>query len=95
MSAFWFEKWWREEVSPKLSREEKLKIAYKIRDISLKTPLYDLNVRIPKSEVPELAPHTVLKEFTGIQLYVVLTEIMRELGHNLPSVSELAFKPKK
>lgn len=90
MSAFWYEMWWK-NTSPKLDRETKLKIAQRISEISLKVPLYLRGIKIEKHRIPELAPHTSLEQFTGIQLYVVLTEISRELGLKVPSVSRLAL----
>ena len=95
MSAFWYEMWYRESVSPKLDRETKVKIAQQISDISQRVPIFERGVRIEKSEVPELAPHTGLDRFTGIQLYVVLTEISRELGIEVPSVSRLSLNSQK
>lgn len=92
MSAFWYELWYRKKVSPNLDRETKTKIAQRISDISQRVPIFERGVRVEKGEVPELAPLTKLDRFTGIQLYVVLTEISKELGIEVPSVSRLAFR---
>lgn len=94
-SAFFYETWYREHVSPKLDRETKIKVAQRISEISQRVPIFQRGVHIEKSEIPELAPHTKLERFTGVQLYVILTEISRELKIKVPSVSGLAFSHQK
>lgn len=89
MSAFFYELWYKKEVGPKLGGETKGKIAKRISDLSLERPLWCPNIRVKKSKFPELAPFSKSEEFTGIQLCVVLTEIVKESCAEIPPMSEL------
>lgn len=95
MSLFWYEQWYKEDVSPNLSYEQKLEVARKISELSLKEPIYMNGLQYPKSKFPELEPYSHTSEFSGMQLYTVLTEIMRELGAPVLSASQIALKKGK
>jgi hypothetical protein len=89
MACSMYEIWYKTQVSPKLDKEAKLAVARKISDISLRMPIYEPRIYIDKSEVPELAPLTKLDRYTGMFLYVVMTEISRELGLPVKHVSDI------
>ena len=79
MPMMFYRLWYKNDVEPNLSKEQKIKILEKISDISLKIPIYEPNIKIELSEIPELSQYTKLNEYTGLQLYSVLTEIYNEL----------------
>lgn len=94
MSAVWYELWWKEQVSPKMDKDTKIKVGRTISDLSLERPLWYPGTYIEKSKVPELATYSKTEKFTGIQLCVVLTEIVREFDTEVPSISKIAWQKK-
>lgn len=93
MSLFFYEQWYKNDVSPNLDFETKKKIAEKISEISQKDPIFEPGYTYSLDTIPELRPYTKLSEFTGMQLYATLTEIMKELGAvNTRSASEIAME---
>ena len=86
-----YELWYKEEVSPNLSEEEKTKLAKKLSELSLREPIFLAGKTYPHDMFPELVPFSHTGEFSGMQLYAVFTEIMREKGYNGPSASEVAL----
>jgi hypothetical protein len=95
MSLFWYEQWYKDDVSPNLSDEQKLEVARRISELSLKEPIYMNGLQYPKSKFPELEPFGHTSEFSGMQLYAVLTEIMKELGAPVSSASQVALRKGK
>jgi len=91
MALHSFESWYKEEVSPNLSEEEKTKLAKKISELSLREPIFLPGRYYPHDMFPELVPFSHTKDFCGMQLYAVFTEIMKEKGCNVPSASEVAL----
>ena len=94
MALWQYEQWYKEDVSPYLDKETKLKIAKRISEISLRQPIFLAGITIKHDEVPELKPFSHTKEFTGMQLYAVMTEIVKEFGmiKDFPSASDIAMK---
>ena len=94
MPLFCYEQWYHQDVKSGLTMEQKISIAKKISELSLREPIYEANRKYKKRDFPELVPfsHTNDDCFTGMQLYAVFTEIMRELGCNVPSASGIALK---
>jgi hypothetical protein len=104
MSAYWYEQWYKQKVSPNLSREDKLKLIQKISDLSLREPIFHGGLYYPKEDFPELTPyvtkgiqgkHPVTKkkgELTGVQLYTVLMLAAQELGFPTTRASQTHFK---
>lgn len=92
MTAWSYEQWYKEKVSPNLDKETKEKVMKKISELSLKRPLHLAGVKIPLSDFPELAKFANTKDFSGIELCVVMTEIAKEFGMNIPSFSRVAAK---
>ena len=92
MTAQAYEQWYRQDVSPNLNEETKEKILKKISDLSLERPLHLAGVKIPLSDFPELAKFAHTEDFSGIELCVVMTEIARERGMNIPPFSQVALK---
>jgi hypothetical protein len=72
--------WFKEEVAPKLTKEQKEKLLRKISDISLEKPIYIAGIEFDKSEFPELAPYAHTEKISGLQLYAVMTELFGELS---------------
>lgn len=95
MSLFFYEQWYKNDVSPNLDDETKLKLAKKISAISLQVPIYMSGHSFPEKDFPELIPFSHTEDFTGMQLYVVLTEIMKERGANVLSASEICNRKVK
>ena len=79
MPMMFYRLWYKNDVEPNLSKEQKIKILKKISDISLKIPIYEPNIKIELSEIPELSNYTKLNKYTGLQLYSVMIEICNEI----------------
>jgi hypothetical protein len=74
-----YARWYLDDVSERLTPEEKLGLVRKISELSLKDYLPGIK-SIPLKDFPELKPFTKLKTFSGKQLFAVMTEIGLELG---------------
>lgn len=86
-----YEQWYKEKVSPNLSDEEKTELAKKISELSLREAIHLPGRNYPHDMFPELVPFSHTEKFTGMQLYAVFTEIMKEKGCNVRSASEMAL----
>lgn len=89
-----YEQWYKEEVSPNLNNEEKLSVAKKISELSLREPIFYPGLNYSIEDFQELKSHSSTNKITGLQLWVLLTEIMKEFGANTLSASEVAKKEK-
>lgn len=87
-----YEQWYKENVSPNLSDDEKTKLAKKISELSLREPIFLPGKNYPHDMFPELVPFSRTEEFSGMQLYAVFTEVMKEKGCPVRSASEVALK---
>jgi len=74
-----FKLWYEEDVKPNLTLKDKQEILKQISDISLKQPIHIQGISVKHSEVPKLAKFSNTKDFTGLQLYIVMTEIFKEV----------------
>jgi hypothetical protein len=72
--------WYKEEVSPKLTKKQKEKLLRKISDISLEKPIHTVGIEFDKKDFPELAPYSHTEKISGLQLYAVMTEIFNEIS---------------
>jgi len=79
MPMMFFASWYKTDVSPHLTKEQKQKLLMKISDISLEKPIFEAGIKFKKSEFPELAPYAHTEEISGLQLYAVMTELFHEL----------------
>ena len=96
MALSQYELWYKQEVAPNLSREGKLALAKKISELSLEEPIHLPNMHYPHERFPELKQFSHTEQFSGMQLYAVFTEIMKELGMiDAPSASDVALLDKK
>ena len=106
MSTYWYEQWYYNDVSPNLSRQQKMNLVKKISDLSLREPIFHGGLYYPKEDFPELAPyvsrgatmqeHPVTKkkgQLTGVQLYAVLMAAAQELGIPTTRASTVYGKP--
>lgn len=89
-----YEFWYKQTVSLNLTNEEKLSLAKRISELSLQQPIHLPNLKFPLEDFPEIKPFSSMEQFSGMQLYAVFTEIMREFGAPTNSASEIAFKTK-
>ena len=71
--------WYKEDVAPKLTKEQKEKLLKKISDLTLRIPIFEAGREFDKKEFPELAPYAHTEKIRGLQLYAVMTEIFDEL----------------
>lgn len=78
-SAMWYASWYKKDVSSNLNFEQKKNVAKRISDLSLRQPLFAMG-DIPLDDFPELKPFAHTKNFTGTQLYAVLSEIIIEIS---------------
>lgn len=106
MSAYWYEQWYKNNVSPNLSRQDKMSLIRRISDLSLREPIFHGGLYYPKEDFPELAPyvspgiskgkHPFTKkpgELTGVQLYAVLMAASQEVGFPTTLGSTYGDKP--
>jgi len=80
LSMMFYASWYKKDVAPKLTKEQKEKLLKKISDLSLRVPLHVVETEVDKKEFPELAPYAHTKKLSGLQLYAVMTEIFGELS---------------
>ena len=78
MSMVFYKQWW-EDVNPNLNGKDKEEILKQISEISLRQPITVNGVEIEHEKVPKLAQFSNTTNFSGLQLYVVMTEIFNEL----------------
>jgi len=93
MSAYWYEQWYKNKVSPNLSRQEKLNLIRRISDLSLREPIFHGGLHYSKKDWPELAAYSSTDEITGVQLYTVLMAASQELGFPTTLGSTYQGKP--
>ena len=79
MPMMFYRLWYKNDVEPNLSKEQKIKILEKISDMSMRIPIYEPNTKIELFEIPELSQYTKLNQYTGLQLYSVMMEIYNEI----------------
>jgi len=79
MPMMFYASWYKKDVSPNLTKSQKVKLLKKISDLSLERPLHIPNVFYSKKEFPELAPFMRTKKLSGLQLYAVMTELFNEI----------------
>ncbi len=82
--------WYKKDVSPHLSKEQKKKLLMKLSDFSLERPITEPNIEYDKEEFPELAPFMHTEKISGLQLYAVMTELFNELQ---PKMGKKIGKP--
>ena len=92
MALVCYEEWYEKEVANNLDAAQKLEVAKKISEISLRDPIFTPGLTYPCSTVPELEKFTSKKEFTGMQLYATYALIMREFGSGGETASEIALR---
>lgn len=85
-----FADWYRKDVSPNLTKEQKEKLLMKISDWSLEHNITVPSIKVEKDKFPELAPFMHTEKLTGLQLYAVMTELFAELH---PEMSKKIGKP--
>ena len=71
--------WYKTDVSPHLTKDQKEKLLKKLSDFSLERPITGVNIEFDKEEFPELAPFMHTEKLSGLQLYAVMTELFNEL----------------
>lgn len=79
MPMMFYASWYRNDVKPHLTMEQKKKLLKKISDVSLEKPIYETGVEFDKKDFPELAPYMHTEKLSGLQLYAVMTELFHEL----------------
>lgn len=79
LPLMFYAEWYREEVSPNLTKKQKEKLLKKISDISLEKPIHMPGIEFDKKDFPELAPFMHTEKLSGLQLYAVMSELFEEL----------------
>jgi len=74
-----YAEWYKEDVSPNLTKKQKIKLLKKISDTSLRRDITSPNVKFSKKDYPELAPFMHTEDLSGLQLYAVMTELFHEV----------------
>lgn len=89
-----YAEWYRRDVSPNLSNEEKMALMHKLSELSLRKPFW-LDRVISLDDFPELKPFSHTKDFSGIQLYVVFCELFNEMSKTKISTPYPHFSEKE
>ena len=76
---FFYRHWYNEKVKPSLTKKQKKALLMKISDYTLQNPIVETGIKIPHKAFPELAKFSSTSEFSGIQLFVVMEELFKEL----------------
>ena len=79
ISMMFFAEWYKKDVAPKLTKEQKEKLLKKISELSLRIPIFEAGVEVDKKDFPELAPYAHTDKISGLQLYAVMTELFEEI----------------
>jgi hypothetical protein len=79
ISTMFYADWYKKDVAPKLTKEQKEKLLKKISELSLRIPIHEAGREFDKKDFPELAPYAHTEKLSGLQLYAVLTEIFEEI----------------
>jgi len=77
--TMFYANWYKKDVSPHLTKDQKEKLLKKISDFSLEKSITVPSVKFDKEEFPELAPFMHTEKLSGLQLYAVMTELFNEL----------------
>lgn len=79
IAEMFYASWYKQEVSPNLSKEQKQALLKKLSDLSLERAFW-VEDSISKDEFPELKPFSHTSAFSGTQLYVVMSEVFNEVS---------------
>jgi hypothetical protein len=79
MACMFYAQWYKEDVSPKLTPEQKEKLLKKLSELSLRMPIWEID-KVPLDDFPELKPFSNLPTFSGLQLYTVMSEVFNEIS---------------
>jgi hypothetical protein len=80
MAEFEYGQWYEKDVSKNLTKEQKKKLLKRLSDYSLERPIGMAGVKVPLKEFPELSKFSHTGEFTGIQLYVVMKKLFKDVN---------------
>jgi hypothetical protein len=79
MSCMFYAEWFKKDVSPNLTEDQKRDLLKKLSDYSLECPFWTLK-SIPFNKFPELKPFAHTKDLTGSQLFAVMHELFNEVS---------------
>lgn len=79
MACMWYAEWYKKDISPHLTLEQKENLLKLLSEISLRGALW-LVEDVPLNQFPELKPFAHTQTFSGLQLYVVLSELFNEVS---------------
>lgn len=79
LAEMFYADWYKTDVSPHLTKEQKVAMLKKLSDFSLENPMLYIE-NIPLNKFPELKPYAHTKAFSGTQLYVVMSEVFNEIS---------------
>jgi len=77
--CMFYAEWYKKDVSPNLTFEQKKKLLMKLSELSLSTPIFQLE-KIPLEDFPELKSFAHTETFSGLQMYVVMSEVFNEVS---------------
>ena len=77
MSTFFYELWYNESVKPNLSVFQKIDVANRISELTLKNPIWLQKSRNFIDLFPELKPYSTSGHISGLQLCVVMKQIVK------------------
>lgn len=79
MANMWYEEWYRKDVSPHLTKEQKITLAKKISELTLKSPIFLDRETNYIEQFPELKQYSNSKFISGLQLCATMSAIVKEL----------------
>lgn len=85
MAKFWYAEWYRKEVAPHLTKEQKETVIHRISDLTLESAIW-LDRKNFIDQFPELKPYSNKPDISGLQLVAVMEAIFEELYGKLPTL---------
>lgn len=79
MAQFWYAEWYRKDVKPKLTTEQKDAVMRRTSKLTLEAPIWLDRETNFIEQFPELEPYSHNKKISGLQLCTVMEEIFKEL----------------
>lgn len=92
MTKFWYKEWYRKDVKPNISKEQKDAVLHRISDLTLEAPIWTDRETNFIEQFPELKPYSHKPDISGLQLVAVMEEIFEELHGKLPEIPSDAMK---
>lgn len=78
-AQYWYAEWYKKDVSPHLTKEQKDAVMRRVSDMTLKEAIWLDHETNFIEQFPELKPYSHDGKITGLQLVTVMEAILNEL----------------